>query len=150
MATFLTPGVRFLAVTIPKAMAPPVFVHATLRYLGPNFFGSNFHLTRALILCIWLFTLPLYFYLRGQYTHWKYQREARRMGAELPPFVQGMRSLPSFLSILMFQQENSHGILISYTTTSSAKTCTSVTALPEGSTHMASPLPTTSLGNSES
>ncbi|KIJ34667.1 hypothetical protein M422DRAFT_233351 [Sphaerobolus stellatus SS14] len=88
MPLAITPGVRFLATAVPKLVIPPLFVHTVLRCFGPALYPS-FQLSRGLVACIWLFTLPIWLFICAQYVHLARLHEAKRLGAELIPQVKG-------------------------------------------------------------
>lgn len=90
MLVRITPGVKFLAATVPKLIGPPVLVHVALRNFGATYLPS-YYTSRILIACIWLFALPIWLCLRAKYTHFIRVHEARRMGAELAPMVKGAK-----------------------------------------------------------
>ncbi|KAF8528399.1 cytochrome P450 monooxygenase pc-1 [Hysterangium stoloniferum] len=87
MTLTVTPGVSFLAVAIPKFIGPPILVHGSLRYLVSYF--PSFTVSDRVIVCVWIFSFLVWWYMHAQYLHFARVREARRLGAILPPQVPG-------------------------------------------------------------
>lgn len=92
----ITPGVRFLITTgIPAFLGPPVLVHALLIFL------SHFNLiliTPTILICTYLFALPVYVLLSIRVSILREIWGAYRLGARVIPRVEGI--LPGNLDIL--------------------------------------------------
>ena len=69
-----------------KLLVPPISIHASLRLLS---YAYSWNLPAAVLVAVWIFTLPAYHQIRAAYIHSLHSREARRLGAELIPSIKG-------------------------------------------------------------
>jgi hypothetical protein len=94
-----TPGILYLLAIAPNVLYP-LCTHLALRYLANTY--HLFYLSRPLVALVWTFTLPVYWYVKARYTHAVYARHARRIGAKIPPAVQGKSLLsPKLVCVLI-------------------------------------------------
>ncbi|KIJ34660.1 hypothetical protein M422DRAFT_181873 [Sphaerobolus stellatus SS14] len=90
------PGVHFLAEVFRYYIVPPLVVYGLLRFADRTF---TLDLPVYAFAGAWVFTLPVYSKLQAIYTNFIHTREARSLGAEVIPQVQG--KWPGNIDILL-------------------------------------------------
>jgi hypothetical protein len=94
----VTPGLHFLATTlIPVLFGPPLIVHALLILISQRW--SALSITPGVLLCVYLFSLPVFQFISSRVTRIKVALAARRLGARVAPRADGV--LPWNLDLLL-------------------------------------------------
>lgn len=94
----VTPGLYFLTtVLLPVLFGPPLVIHAILILLSQRW--PVFSVTRGLLLCVYVFSDPVFYHISSRVRRLKVSLSAQRLGVRVAPRAEGL--LPWNFDILV-------------------------------------------------